>query len=86
MEIFWFMTFPTKLWFVQNPLPIMFDKVDGVIRDYGRTKSSSHNYAKIKIDPDDDLPLGETLSLQDVVMFIKSVFYKNHNQYYNKTF
>ena len=23
---------------MQNPLPIMFDKVDGVIRDYGGTK------------------------------------------------
>ena len=46
----------------------------------------SHNYAKIKIDSDDHLALEKKASLHDVVILIKSVFNKNHNQYYHKTF
>ena len=34
-------------------------------------------YAKIKIDSDDDLPLNETLTFHNVIIFIKSVFNKN---------
>ena len=41
-----------------------------------------HNYAKIKIDSDDDLPLENTLVMHNVVMLIKSVFNKNKNHYY----
>ena len=85
-----------------NPLHIMFDKVDGFIRNYDRTKClllygpekydaiflrirylirlkshityvDSHNYAKTKIDTDDDLPLEKTLS-PHVIILMKSVF------------
>ena len=92
------MMFLTKPWFVQNL--IMFNEVDGFIRDYDGTeyvvlfdlkkydtiyntiryliglKSSityvvSHNYAKINIDSDDDLPLGESLTLLNVMILIK---------------
>ena len=36
-----------------------------------------HNYAKIKIDSDDDLPIENTLTLHNVVILIQSVFNKN---------
>ena len=39
-----------------------------------------------KIDSDDDLPLEKTLTMHNDVMVIKSVFNKNHNQYYYKMF
>ena len=38
------------------------------------------NYAKIKIDSDDDLLLEKALTMHNVVMLIKSVFGKNSNQ------
>ena len=40
-----------------------------------------HNYAKIKIDSDDDLSVEKTLTLHNVVILIQSVFNKNQNQY-----
>ena len=46
----------------------------------------SHNYAKIKIDSDDDLPLEKILNLHNVVIFIKSVLNKNKNHYYYNIF
>ena len=68
----------------------MLDKVDWFVRDYDRTKFSvlfdPEKYdAKIKIDLDGDLPLEKALSLHNVII-IKSVFDKNHNQYFYKTF
>ena len=42
----------------------------------------SHNYAKIKVDSDGDLPLERTITMYNVVILIKSVFNKNHNCYY----
>ena len=41
---------------------------------------------KIKINLDDDLPLGKTLNMHNVGIRIKSVFNKNHNHYYNQVF
>ena len=46
----------------------------------------SHNYAKIKVDSDGDLPLERTITMYNVVILIKSVFNKNHNCYYYKLF
>ena len=41
---------------------------------------------KIKINSDDNLPLGKTLNMQNVVTPTKSVFNKNCNHYYYETF
>ena len=41
---------------------------------------------KSKLISDDDLPLEETLTLHNVVILFRSVFNKNQNQYYYKTF
>ena len=46
----------------------------------------SHNYGKIKINSDDGLLLEKNLTLDNVILLIKSVFNKNYNQYYYKTF
>ena len=43
----------------------------------------SHNYIKIKIDSDDDLPLEKILNISNVVIILtKSSFNKNYNLYY----
>ena len=42
----------------------------------------SHNYAKIKIDSYDSLPLQETLTFHNVIIHIKLVFSKDTNYYY----
>ena len=47
---------------------------------------NSFNYAKIKIDSDDDLPLEKALTLHNDVMIIMPVFNKSNNQYDYKTF
>ena len=41
---------------------------------------------KIKINSDDDLLLEKTLNLHNIVIFIKSIFSKNHNHYYYQIF
>ena len=45
----------------------------------------SHNYARIKIDSYDVLPLEKTLTLH-VIILIKSVLNKNKNRYYSNIF
>ena len=46
----------------------------------GTTYVFFHNYMKIKIDSDDDLPLEETVTLYNVIVLIMSIFNKNRNQ------
>ena len=46
----------------------------------------SHNYARIKIDSYDSLPLEKTLTLHNVTIFIKSVFNKDRNNCYFNIF
>ena len=41
----------------------------------------SHKEMKIKINPDDHLPLEKTLNIHNAVLHIESVFNKNHNHY-----
>ena len=94
-----------------KPLHIVFDKVDGFIRDYDYSqylvlftlekhnaiydriryllglKSNityvfSHNYAKIKIGSDDDLPLRKSLTMHNVTIASKLVLDEDQNQYY----
>ena len=50
----------------------------------GITYVFSHNYAKFKIDSDDDLPLEKNLALHNVIILFKSVFNKNQNHHYYK--
>ena len=41
-----------------------------------------HNYAKIKVDSYDSLPLEKTMTFHDVIILIKSVWNKDKNSYY----
>ena len=52
----------------------------------GITYVISYNYARIKIDLYDSLPLEKTLTLHNVVILIKSVLNKNQNHYYYNMF
>ena len=52
----------------------------------GITYVISHNYAKIKVDSYDFLPLEKTLVFYNVVIYIKSVFNKDKNNYYYNVF
>ena len=52
----------------------------------GITYVISHNYARIKTDSFDSLPLEKTLNLHYVIILIKSVFNKNQNHYHYNTF
>ena len=52
----------------------------------GITYAISHNYAKIKIDSSDFLPLEETLTLHNVIIIIKPLFNKDQNHYYYNVF
>ena len=79
-----------------NPLCIRFEKIDGFNRVYDGTRylvffvSENynsiyniifHNYAKIKVDSEDSLPLEKTITFHDVIILIKSVFNKNLNNF-----
>ena len=45
-----------------------------------------HNFARIKVDSYDSLPLEETLTLHNVIILIKSVVNQNQNHYYYNIF
>ena len=42
----------------------------------------SHNYAKIKVDSYDSLPLEKTMTFCNVIILIKSLWNKDKNSYY----
>ena len=52
----------------------------------GITYVFSHNYTRIKIESNDSLYLEKTLTLDNVIILIKSVFNKNQNHYYYNIF
>ena len=52
----------------------------------GITYVFSNNFAEMKIQSNDDLPLEETLNLHNVIILIKSVFNKDQNHYYYNSF
>ena len=67
--------------------PEDYDAIYKTIRYVNRQKSGityvfSHNYAKIKTDSYDYLPLGKMLNLCNVIILMKSVCNRNKNQYH----
>ena len=52
----------------------------------GVTNVASHNYAKSKVNSYDSLPLEKTMTFHNVIIFIKSVFNKDKNNYYYNIF
>ena len=57
-----------------------------LVKKNGLTYVFSHKNAKIKVNSYDSLPLEETLTFHNVIIFIKSVFNKDQNQYYCNIF
>ena len=52
----------------------------------GITYIISHNYATIKVDSYDSLPLEKTTTLRNVIMLVKSVWNKGKSNYYYNIF
>ena len=46
----------------------------------------SYNYATIKVDSYNSLPLGKTMTLRNVIILVKSVWNKDRNNYYYDIF
>ena len=46
----------------------------------------NHDFARIRIDSFNSLPIEKTMSFHNVIIFIKSVVKKNKNNYYFNTF
>ena len=64
-----------------------FDKIRHLIMLKSSTSNVySHEYTKIKIYSDDDLPSEKPLDTHNVVILNKSIFNKNHNHFYYQTF
>ena len=57
-----------------------------IIVKSGITYVISHNYAKIKVDSYDSLPLEKTMTFRNVIKLIKSFFNKDENNYYYNIF
>ena len=57
-----------------------------LVKKNGLTYIFSHKNPKIKVNSYDSLPLEETLTFHNVIIFIKSVFNKDQNQYYCNIF
>ena len=60
-----------KYYFIYNRIRYL------IIVKSGITYVISHNYAKIKVDLYDLVPLEKTLTLHNVIIYIKSFFNKN---------
>ena len=52
----------------------------------GITYVISHNYAKVKVDSYDYLPLEKTMAFHNVIIHIMSVWNKDQNHYYYNIF
>ena len=65
---------------------VIFDRANYLVSEKSDAKHIiNHNFAKIRIDLYDPLPLGRILTFH-VIIFIKSVANKNKNNHYFKTF
>ena len=63
----------------------LYDPIFNRIR-YGITDSINHNFARIKIDSYNSLPIEKTLTFQNVIILLKSVVNNNENRYYYNIF
>ena len=56
------------------------------MKKIGVTFSINHNFARIRIDSYNSLPIEKILTFHNVIILIKSVISKNKNSYYYNTF
>ena len=71
---------PEKYDAIYNRIRYLISQKSGITYVY------SHNFARIKFNSYDYLPLERTLTLYYVVIFIKSIFNKNQNHYHYNIF
>ena len=58
----------------------IYDRINNFISEKsGTTYSINHNFARIKIDSYNSLPIKKTLTFHNVIILIKSVVNKNKN-------
>ena len=63
------------------------DKIKYLISEKGGiTDSINHNFAKIRIDSYDSLPIEKMFTFHNVIILIKSVVNRNKNEYYYNAF
>ena len=63
------------------------DKIKYLISKKGGIRDSiNHNFAKIRIDSYDSLPIENMLTFHNVIILIKSVVNRNKNEYYYNAF
>ena len=56
------------------------------MKKIGVTFSINHNFARIRIDSYNSLPIENILTFHNVIILIKSVVNENKNNYYLNTF
>ena len=56
------------------------------MKKIGVTFSINHNFARIRIDSYNSLPIEKILTFHNVIILIKSVVSKNKNSYYYNIF
>ena len=60
-----------------------FNRIKYLVRKKsGITDNINHNFARIRIDSYNHLPIEKTLTYHNVIILIKSVINKNENNYY----
>ena len=61
----------------------IFDRIEYLIsKKSGITDSIYHNFARIRIDSYNSLPIEKILTFHNVIILIKSVINENKNRYY----
>ena len=65
----------------------IYDRIRYLISEKsGITNSINHNFARIRIDSHNSLPIEKILSFDNVIILINSVVIKNENKYYYNIF
>ena len=73
--------------FVSEKYDTIYDRIRYLISlKSGITYISSHYFAKIKVDSYGSLPIKKILTLNNVIIHIKSVLNKDKSHYYYKIF
>ena len=65
----------------------IWDKIKYLIsKKSGVAESINYNFARMRIDSFDSLPIEKTMTFYNVIILIKSVFNRNKNEYYYNIF
>ena len=76
---------PLKLY--KLPYDAIYNRIRYLISEKsGITDIINHNFARIRIDSCNSLPIEKTLTFHNVIIFIKLVVNKNQNDYYYNIF